>query len=135
MKIYFSKIFTSLFLLGFIVLAGCGGESGIPLVEAEKEFLSSTNTPSMEELPEEETSPMEQTTAELSDQPYLSPSGSFEITIPKGWNCSETGEFQVNCQSPDQSAELMARITATMHIQKSRNMWKLKDLKGRGVWR
>jgi len=113
MKIYFSGLFIFLSLIGFIAINGCSGGSGMPSVREEKEFISSTNTPAIGKLPEEESPPVEQTTAEVSDQPYISPSGAFQIILPKGWDCSETGDFQVNCQSPDQSAELQARITAT----------------------
>jgi len=113
MKSLFSKVLASLFLIGLILSTACSGESVKAPVGEEKEFISSTNTPSTEKITEEETPPIEQKTVEISAQPYISPSGSFQITLPKGWNCSETGEFQVNCQSPDQSAELQARITAT----------------------
>ncbi len=113
MKIHFSKAFALLILIGFIFSIACSGESVKVLTGEEEEYISSTTTPSTEEFPEKENLPIEQTTVELSDQPYTSPSGSFQITLPGGWNCSETGEFQVNCQSPDQSAELQARVTAT----------------------
>ena len=112
MKPHLTCIFTLLLLIGFIFSTACGGESVKEPVVEEKEIVSITNTPTKEKLPEEETSTVEQTAVELSDQPYTSPSGSFQIIPPKGWNCSETGEFQVNCQNPGQSAELQARITA-----------------------
>jgi hypothetical protein len=113
MKLHFSGVFTLLFLIGLIFSTACGGESAKAPVDEEKETGSITNTPTIEKHPEEDTSSIEQTTVELSDQLYTSPSGSFQIIPPKGWNCSETGEFQVNCQTPDQTAELQARITAT----------------------
>jgi len=113
MKLHLPGIFTLLISIGLIFSTACGGESVKDPVVEEKEKVSITNTPTIENLPEEETSPVEQTAVELSDQPYTSPSGSFQIILPEGWNCSETGEFKVDCQSPGQSAELQARITAT----------------------
>ena len=113
MKLRLPGIFTLLLSIVLIFSTACGGESIKEPVVEEKEKVSITNTPTIEKPTEEETSPVEQTAVEFSDQPYTSPSGSFQIIPPKGWNCSETGEFQVNCQTPDQSAELQVRITAT----------------------
>jgi len=113
MKLHLSGVFTLFLLIGLILTTACGSESvKVPLGE-EKEMGSTTNTPTAEKHLEEEISPIEQTAVELDGSPYISPSGSFQIIPPRGWNCSETGEFQVNCQSPDQSAELQARITTT----------------------
>jgi hypothetical protein len=42
----------------------------------------------------------------LSPQPYKSPSGAYEITFPQNWNCSESGSYRVDCQSPDGSAAM-----------------------------
>jgi len=113
MKSYIVKVFTRLILIGLILSTACSSESVKVPMDEEKDLATSTNTPSIEKLSEEESSPVEQAVVELSDQTYTSPSKSFQITLPKSWNCSETGEFQVNCHSPDQSAELQARITAT----------------------
>lgn len=49
----------------------------------------------------------------LSDQPYASPSGAFEIYLPKDWNCSETGQYRVDCQPQSGSANVTLRATAT----------------------
>jgi len=49
----------------------------------------------------------------VSAQAYVSPSGIFQINLPEGWNCSESGQFQVNCESPSSDARLQARITST----------------------
>ena len=113
MKTFSSVVFTLFLLLGLIFSSACGGESVNTTPRGEEEMVSTTKTPTKGDLPEEETSSNEEATVEWSDQPYISPSDSFQITFPKGWNCSETGNFQVNCQSPDQSAEIQARITAT----------------------
>jgi len=113
MKSHLSGVFALLLFITLIFSAACGGVSVKASADEENEMVSMINTPTAESLPEEETSPLEKATVELSAQPYTSPSGSFQIIPPRGWNCSETGEFQVNCQSPDQSAKLQARITAT----------------------
>lgn len=113
MKSYFTKAFTFFILIALSLTTACSSEPVEVLQGGEKELVSSTNTPLAEELLGEEPSPVEQAVVELSDQPYTSPSKSYQITLPKGWDCSETGKFQVNCHSPDQSAELQARITAT----------------------
>ena len=49
----------------------------------------------------------------LSEQPYASPSGAFEIYLPKDWNCSETGQYRVDCQPQSGSANITLRATAT----------------------
>lgn len=50
---------------------------------------------------------------QLSDQPYTSPSGAFSIYFPSNWNCSETGFYRVDCQSPDSAASIIVRAVAT----------------------
>ena len=104
MKSHIVKVFTRLILIGLILSTACSSESVKVPMDEEKDLATSINTPSIEKLSEEESSPVEQAVVELSDQTHTSPSKSFQITLPKGWNCSETGEFQVNCHSPDQSA-------------------------------
>ena len=113
MKSNIVKVLPCFVLIGFILSTACSSEPVEVVQDGEEELVSSTNTPPVEESSGEEPSPVEQAVAELSDEPYTSPSKSFQIILPKSWNCSETGEFQVNCHSPDQSAELQARITAT----------------------
>ncbi len=49
----------------------------------------------------------------LSSQVYTPPSSTFQINLPDGWNCSESGAFQVNCESNDGAAALQGRITST----------------------
>ena len=113
MKSYFTKALTLFIVIALSLTTACSSEPVEVPQDGEKELVSSTNTPPAEEFLREDPSPVEQAVVELSDQPYASPSNSFQITLPEGWNCSETGEFQVNCHSPDQSAELQAMITAT----------------------
>jgi hypothetical protein len=49
----------------------------------------------------------------ISDQPYAPASATFQINLPSDWNCSESGAFQVNCESPASDAALQARVTST----------------------
>ena len=49
----------------------------------------------------------------VSAQLYQSGSGSFQLQLPDGWNCSESGAFQVNCESPANNAAVQGRITST----------------------
>ena len=76
-------------------------------------------TAALEETPITETTPTAQaqpTSAPqilLSDQAYVSPSGAFEIYLPKDWNCSETGQLRVDCQPQSGNANITLRATAT----------------------
>ncbi len=49
----------------------------------------------------------------LSTQPYVSPSGAFEINFPQNWSCSENGEYRVDCQSPGEDASVVVRVITT----------------------
>ena len=100
-------------LIGVLATTGCGTEIGEQQGGGGSKLPASTATPFPEMIFEEETPLAESISSEISDQAYVSQSGAYKITLPKGWNCSETGEFQVNCQAPDLSAELQAEITAT----------------------
>ncbi len=51
--------------------------------------------------------------ATISEQAYISPSGVFQINLPEGWNCSESGDYQVNCESQSSDARLQARLSST----------------------
>jgi len=35
------------------------------------------------------------------------------MQLPRDWNCSETGDFQTNCEQPQGNAALLVRVTAT----------------------
>ena len=50
---------------------------------------------------------------QLSEQPYHSPIEAFSLFFPAGWNCSESGLFQTDCQSPNPDAAITVRVTAT----------------------
>ena len=69
--------------------------------------------PAAEEAAQIQATPTEQIKTVLSDQPYASPSGAFEIYLPKDWNCSESGQLRVDCQPPDGKASIALRATAT----------------------
>lgn len=112
MKTHSSKA-CILLLIGVLATTGCSTEIGEQQGGGDSELLASTPTPLPEVILEEEMPLAENISSEISDQAYVSQSGAYKITLPKGWNCSETGEFQVNCQAQDQSAELQAEITAT----------------------
>lgn len=49
----------------------------------------------------------------LSAQSYISPSGAYEIFFPQGWNCSESGSYRVDCQSPDGAAVMNIHLIRT----------------------
>lgn len=46
----------------------------------------------------------------LSPQPYTHPSDAYEVFFPKDWNCSESGEYRVDCQSPNAAAAISIRV-------------------------
>lgn len=50
---------------------------------------------------------------QLSAQPYTSPIEAFSIYFPQDWNCSESGLYQVDCQSPQGEAEVGVRVIGT----------------------
>ncbi|MDO9546803.1 MAG: hypothetical protein Q7J07_08670 [Pelolinea sp.] len=111
MKMRSSKV-SILLLIGVLVTIGCSTEIGDQPDGGDSEFLVSVATSQSEMITEE--APLEENVPpNISDQAYISQSGAFKIMLPEAWNCSETGEFQVNCQAPDQSAQLQAEITAT----------------------
>lgn len=49
----------------------------------------------------------------LSDQPYVSPSNAFSLNLPENWNCSETGQYRVDCYNTDNTALLSVRAIGT----------------------
>ena len=73
----------------------------------------SESTPVAEETPQVQVTPTEAHKNTLSEQPYSSPSGAYDIYFPKDWNCSESGQYRVDCQPPDGKANITLRATAT----------------------
>ncbi len=106
MKILISVI-ACLALLG---LAGCAADIADNPDQAAE-------TPAIEPiLPIPTLAPAAAPTADayiLSAQPYTSASGAYEIFFPQGWNCSESGPYRVDCQSPDSTAVMNIRLIQT----------------------
>ena len=69
--------------------------------------------PVIEAIPQAQVAPNETPKTVLGEQPYSSPSGAFDIYFPRDWNCSESGQYRVDCQSPDGKANITMRATAT----------------------
>jgi hypothetical protein len=49
----------------------------------------------------------------LDEQPYNSQTGAFSLFFPRSWNCSESGPYRTDCQSPDGSGTITVRATHT----------------------
>jgi len=100
-----------LFFTGVLILSACSTE--VREGQEDSEFPPST-TPTISIMVKEEEDPIaENNSSGLSDQAYVAQSGAYKLSLPKEWNCSEIGDFQVNCQAQDQTAEIQADITAT----------------------
>ena len=129
-----------LFLLLSGLIAGCSGQPAAavesPTAEpaAADESQAAAASPAMEEAVQEETPqgeavmeepaqeaeaptevptavPAEQVT--LTKQPYVSPSNAFTVNFPENWNCSETGEYRVDCHNLSNTSEVIVTVTAT----------------------
>jgi hypothetical protein len=98
-------------IVPFLLASGCaGGEGQQPVVEtAAVEMPEIAVTPTPRSIPTEEP----KARLSLSEQIYSPASGAFQIQLPVDWNCSESGDYQVNCESGDAGAALQARISAT----------------------
>jgi hypothetical protein len=96
--------------LVLLVSAGCNAGTVDNSADGEK-------TPTIEAtLPVPTLAPIATPTVDaytLSAQPYTSPSGAYEIFFPQGWNCSESGAYRVDCQSPDGAAVMVIRLIHT----------------------
>ena len=128
MKTYRRNLFISILILAF--LTGCGGQpvdsvtavpqdDVQPAEEIQPEALNESVEPtagatdaetSVEPAPEQ---PAAAVTYTLSDQPYASPSNAFSIYLPENWNCSETGDYRVDCYNTDNTASLLVRAIGT----------------------
>ena len=49
----------------------------------------------------------------LNDQVYVSPSNAFSVNLPKNWNCSESGQYRVDCHNADNTAAVILRVIGT----------------------
>ena len=107
----------SLIILCLVLLSACQPAAAAPEAPAAEIIEAAP----VEEATQIQATSTEQIMTALSDQPYASPSGAFEIYLPKDWNCSETGQLRVDCQPPDGKASIALRATATGYelIQKA----------------
>ena len=103
------------FLLFFIVLSllllSACQPAAAPAIAPSPEVAE--ETPVIEETSQVQVTSTETVITVLSEQPYSSPSGAYEIYFPKDWNCSESGQYRVDCQPPDGKANIILRATAT----------------------
>ena len=83
-----------------MIAAGC---SGAPVSDAS--VADSPNITEDQPIPTAELTPTAPGFS-LSPQPYAHPSGAYEIFFPQDWNCSESGQYTVDCQSPDAAAAI-----------------------------
>jgi hypothetical protein len=124
------------FLLLAVLVVGCSGQTApaAPATAAaaadEPEVVEATPTEAEQPVqadvvPDEATTedavdmPTEAPTetavedVALTKQPYVSPSNAFTVNFPENWNCSETGEYRVDCQNLANTSEVMAAVTGT----------------------
>jgi len=99
----------SALIMGLFLISACkpAAPAAAPTDAAPEE------TPITEPTPAEQAQPTAAPQVALSEQAYVSPSGAFEIYLPKDWNCSETGQYRVDCQPQGGSANITLRATAT----------------------
>lgn len=117
-------------ILVMALLVGCGGQAVESQTGTQEEVASAPEdiqdtgmeeaqepaVDSVDEETDDETDPQQPAAPaalELSELPYISPSEAFNIYLPENWNCSETGDFRVDCYNADNSAALMVRVVAT----------------------
>ena len=65
------------------------------------------------EEPVTEDQPVASIAYKLSDQPYGPPSNAFNLNLPESWNCSETGDYRVDCYNADNTGALIVRAIGT----------------------
>lgn len=129
MKRYIRGFLVSIFVMAFLI--SCGGqavesevsaspEDTQPVEQVQEETVADEAQVPTEELAEPETAeesdpqqPEAPIAVELSDLPYTSPSNAFSVYLPENWNCSETGDYRVDCHNADNSAALLVRVIAT----------------------
>jgi len=106
--------FSSVFLL-CLVFSSCSKPTE-PALNEDNEDSEVWQASSMETQTSPTSSPETTPTAAslaLSAQPYVSPSGLYELLFPQDWNCSESGLYHADCQSPDGSAAITIRVIGT----------------------
>ncbi len=118
-----------LFLLLAVLIAGCSGQpaetalSSTAEQAAAEESEATAVSPAADETAQEEAvpdePPAEAPTAAapeqvtLTKQPYVSPSNAFTVNFPENWNCSETGEYRVDCHNQANTSQVVVTVTAT----------------------
>ena len=96
-------------MVGLVLISACQpATAAVTPTAAELD-----ETPITEPNPTVQAQPTSALQILLSEQPYASPSGAFEIYLPKDWNCSETGQYRVDCQPQSGNANVTLRATAT----------------------
>lgn len=120
-------------ILIIALLTGCGAQAVEPQTSAPQEDTQPVEEvqDEVDEVTDEEPEPAENMaeaetpvesdpqqpvvpiTYELSELPYTSPSNAYNIYLPENWNCSETGDYRVDCHNTDNSAALLVRVIAT----------------------
>jgi len=121
------KLVTISFLI-LAVLVGCSGQANATTTTTQpaeaaadvalpEEALETPASAEEETQPEQASEDLEQPVAsiayKLSDQPYISPSNAFNVYLPESWNCSETGEYRVDCYNADNTSTLSIRAIGT----------------------
>ena len=127
MKSLSRKIY--IFLLLAALIAGCSGQPAATAISptaeqaAAEESEATAVSPAADETAQEEAvpdePPAEAPTAAapeqvtLTKQPYVSPSNAFTVNFPENWNCSETGEYRVDCHNQTNTSQVVLTVTAT----------------------
>lgn len=104
----------SLVLIMLLALAACTpATTAAPTPTDESGGQAEAETADQPTSQPEPAPPTAEPPPELSGQPYTAPSGAFSLYLPKDWNCSETGQFRVDCETADRLAGLTLRAIAT----------------------
>ena len=85
-------------------------------VEVEQttlEPVEQENAAEADSEPPAEDAPVAGTAYQLSAQQYSPPSNAFSLNLPEGWNCSETGQYRVDCYNADNTALMSVRAIGT----------------------
>jgi hypothetical protein len=110
MKIRTTNTLSAILVFSFLALSACQ-----PIIAPVTTPLPGTPEPTLqaEETTQIPTLPTPTEGITLSEQPYSSLSGGYDIYFPRDWNCSEIGQVQVDCQPPDSTANITIQATAT----------------------
>ena len=81
--------------------------------EPDVEPEPAAEEPVVVDEPAAEDAPVAALSYKLSEQPYVSPSDAFSLNLPESWNCSESGDYRVDCHNADNTGTLMVYAIAT----------------------